>query len=209
MSLRGRLKVSIGLPSYWQAYGGISTLLKSKFFYISVILTWVCYPVWSKPEWWGQVVSVLPTILGFTIAAFSIFLSLGNRIYKGAMHKRKASGRVSLYLKICAIFAHQMFVQAGAVLLAIVLPALYQRQIPVSEPWVTLNEWARVGSWAFAYFLFIYGILLVVAGGLNIFSIATLIQAAEEVDADTQARMAANRRRSWLVKAKGGLQKSP
>lgn len=196
---RSRLKIRMGPPSYWEAYGGASTILKSKFVYLAIVITWINYPIWSEPKWWDQVTTILPTILGFTIAAFSIFLSLGNKIFKSAVHKRRAQGRVPLYLKICAMFAHQMFVQAAAVLLAIMLPALYQRPIPHSEFWATVNEWARWGTWAFAYFLFVYGVLLVVAGGMNIFSVATLIQTAEEVEEERDAADKSAKQR-WLVR---------
>lgn len=199
MASRTRLKIRLGPTGYWEAYGGLSTILKSFFFYLAIGITWINYPIWSKPDWWNQVTSILPTILGFTIAAFAIFLSLGNKIFKNAVHRRRMQGRVPLYLKICAMFAHQVFVQAIAVVLAIVLPALYQRPIPQSEFMVKLNEWARWGLWAVSYFLFVYGVLLVVAGGMNIFSVATLIQTAEEVDADREASKKITKPR-WLVR---------
>lgn len=200
MATQGKLKVDLGPPGYWRAYGGFASLYKSKFLYLAIFITWLSYPVWSQPKWWDQVTTILPTILGFTIAAFAIFLSLGNKIFKSAVHKRRDRGRVPLYLKICAIFAHQTFVQASAVLFAIVLPALYQRPGPQSEFLASLNEFTRIGVWGIAYFLFIYGVLLVVAGGMNIYSIATLIQTAEEVEADRLAGETDHSKRRWLVK---------
>ena len=200
MPKSAKLKILIGLPSYWQAYGGAFTLLKSKFFWLALLITWMGQSTWSQPKWWDQVTTVLPTILGFTIAAFSIFLSLGNRIYKGAVHKRRSDG-VSLYLKICAIFAHQVLVQASAVLLAIVLPTLYQRPVPRSGLLIKINDYILPISWAVGYFLFIYGVLLVIAGGMNVFSVATLLQAGEEVEYEKRDKLETGVKRRWLVRS--------
>lgn len=162
--------------SYWSAYGGWRALVKSPIFWISMTLSAICYQIWIRENWWDSVTSLLPNILGFSIGAFAIFLGLGNDRFKDAMHKNRTN-KIPLYLKISAIFVHQILIQTSAVVIAIVANALYHISAP---DWFDgPNQWIRPIFWAFCYFLFIYSILLVVSTALNIFVVARLLNISE------------------------------
>lgn len=179
------------LPGYFQAYGGCKKLFASPFFWGAVVLTALCYPSWNSKDWWTTVTTVLPTILGFTIAAFALVIGLGVGVFKRQLHRARKSGKAPLYLQVSGIFVHQIVIQASAILFAVVLAAIWQWPAPIQEPWVDINEWARRASWAAAYFLFIYSILLVIAGALNLYTLAKLIQRGMEIDAERAAQQSA------------------
>ncbi|MFM0042128.1 hypothetical protein [Paraburkholderia sediminicola] len=170
--------VAPALPGYWKAYGGIKALLKSPFPYLAAVVTGLCYPFWMKDGWWNLVTTVLPCILGFTIAAFTLVLGLGGDVFRRQLHRPNSRTGVPLYLKISAIFAHQIIVQTLAVVFAIVLAGVWMWPAPDSDPWAEINHWALQVSWGLGFFLFVYSVLLVFAGALNIFTLAKMIQRA-------------------------------
>ncbi|MBH9722850.1 hypothetical protein JAO10_21215 [Burkholderia contaminans] len=176
------------LPGYFEAYGGFKTLFTSRFFWAAIIITGLSYPFWSIKDWWNVVTTVLPTILGFTIAAFALVIGLGAGVFKRQLHRARKSGKPPMYLQVSGIFVHQIVVQASAILFAVTLAAIWLWPAPTEEPWVMVNEWARRISWGIGFFLFVYSILLVIAGALNLYTLAKLIQRGTEIDAEREAR---------------------
>lgn len=178
---------SAQLPGYWKAYGGLRATLLSPFPPIAAIATAVCYPYWSKDGWWAVVTTVLPCILGFTIAAFALVLGLGGDSLKRQLHHRNRRTNIPLYLKISAIFAHQIIIQTAAILVAIVVSAVWMYPAPTTEALIALNHAAIIVFWGLGFFLFVYSVLLVFAGAMNIYALARMIQRAADKSSQNTA----------------------
>jgi hypothetical protein len=202
---RSALKSSSpALPSYWRAYGGTKALLASPFPYLAGASTALSYPFWIKDGWWTVVTTVLPCILGFTIAAFTLVLGLGGSVFRRQLHRKNSRTGVPLYLKISAIFAHQIIAQTTAVLCALVLSAVWMFPAPTDPDLIKLNLYAMRIGWGFGYFLFMYSIFLVFAGAMNIYTLARMIQ--RSADKEALAAAAADKRRASPHPTLGGEQ---
>ncbi|MCR1770870.1 hypothetical protein [Burkholderia glumae] len=175
-------------PGYFKAYGGFKILFESVFFWAALFITAISYPYWSSKEWWSVVTTVLPTILGFTIAAFALVIGIGTGTFKRQLHRPGKDGKPPLYLKVSGIFVHQIVIQASAIIFSVTLAALWLWPAPTEEPWVAINEYARLVSWAIGFFLFAYSLVLVIAGALNLYTLAKLIQSGMEIEAEKEAQ---------------------
>lgn len=175
-------------PGYFKAYGGFKNLFGSRFFWAAIFITAISYPYWNNKDWWNVVTTVLPTILGFTVAAFALVIGIGTGVFKRQLHRPGKDGNPSLYIKVSGIFVHQIVIQASAIIFAVTLAALWLWPVPTEEPWVEINEYARKISWAIGFFLFSYSLVLIIAGALNLYTLAKLIQEGMEIDAEREAK---------------------
>lgn len=158
---------------YWEEYGGWPGLMTSKYFWAAFCLTLVMFPFWWSQPWYDTSISVLPNLLGFSLAAYAILLSISDSPVKAAMVKSGAS------LVISATFAHFILVQALALVVALAAKALYPQSGPLAD---YLKEHVTAGTvvealgrahGAFGVFMLVYAVLLTVAAGLGIFRITS------------------------------------
>lgn len=172
---------------YWHALGGLSTLLKDIHLYIAVGLTVLTLPIWLVPLWWDLVISVLSTVIGFSIGGFSVVLALSNERMKGRLLKRnKFTGR-SPFLMFNSAFTHYILLGFLALMLALLCKAYYRPELlSQMEPWAKdfweyIGYFARIG-WVIAGFFFCYCLSSCVGAVFYIYRLAEIIQIMDDHD---------------------------
>ena len=164
--------------AYWKVYGGWHALLTSKFLWIALVVSLLSYSVWMKDGWWAVVIEILPSIVGFSLGGFAIFLGLGDAKFRGVFLGEEGSGHPSPFMSACAAFTHFLILQFTALLLALFLSsrplgAIYSLLNWEPEEciaWVT--EGLKLFFWWFCYFLFIYSILAAIGAVLRVYDVA-------------------------------------
>lgn len=162
---------------YWRAYGGWISLSKSPYLHISIVITGVTHPLWLAPDWWNVILSVIPSILGFTIGGFAIVLALGTGDFGAALSSASKPDQDPLESglgKLGAAFCHFIVVQFAAAVFAILAMAFAKAPAPVFAPWLS-NEIARSIFWGFGWFLGIYSLSLAISTTQWIFSSIKLL----------------------------------
>jgi hypothetical protein len=161
------------LARYWIAYGGIRALLVSPYLHASLILTLIMAPYWLHQGWWEIPLSVLPNVLGFTLAGFTIWLGFGDEAFRQRMAAPpKNNGGTSAFLGISAGFAHFVIVQIMALIAAVLAKAM---DFPLpNEHWlVPIMRWLAPLGWGIGFLLFLYAILAALAATLGVFRAAS------------------------------------
>jgi hypothetical protein len=109
------------LSVYWQVYGGSRALFRSPAFLASIIISTVCFPIWTQNLSAGYVFSVVPNLLGFSIGAMAIVLAFPTtKIFEIITEEGRDD---SYYLDLAAKFCHFVFVQVSALIFALVATA--------------------------------------------------------------------------------------
>lgn len=160
---------------YWRAYGGMRALITSPYFHLSVVLIALTFGTWSQPQWWEQVISVLPNVLGFTLGGFAIFLGFGDEKFRAILAEKDPEDgpdEPSLYVALCATFLHFIVLQVIALLYAIVAKGLWF-VVPWPEPVRAMLPIANMVGGAVGYFLFIYALTSALAAAVYIFRVST------------------------------------
>ncbi len=146
---------------YWTSYGGFSSLISSPYFHISLVLTVLTFGYWSDNTWWLQSLAVLPSLLGFTLGGFAIFLSLGSEDFRSLMAQpdENQSTDSSPYMTVIGSFVHFVFIQMLSIMAAILSNAASYTTKPA---FITTNVNSILASVIgfFGYGLFIYSLLL-------------------------------------------------
>ncbi|MDH4539775.1 hypothetical protein [Sulfitobacter faviae] len=156
---------------YWKAYGGFWALVKSPFFLVSLILTAVLIGIWlpiddsGERMWAALALSVLPSLISFSLGALAIMFSMTSGTFLRILHQDGDNN--SLFMKTVATFFHFMLVQIIALILVLAL-----------EAYDTLLL-SLLGFWAFAY-----SILCGLAAASNIVLLADLKNKAAPLDND-------------------------
>lgn len=160
---------------YWHAYGGWYALRVSPYLWISILFSLASFGLWTNEGWWRTVQSVIPSLMGFTLAGFAIFIGLGNDEFRRFIAVRDAdSDDPSPYMCASAAFVHFALVQAFALLLSLILESAYQVQIPaVLIPASDLMDVARYVAWGIGFTIFVYSLMTGVAAAMAIFSVVT------------------------------------
>jgi hypothetical protein len=156
---------------YWRAYGGISALLFSPYLHVSVVLTYLLWPSWADHKWWETTLQVVPSILGFTLAGFTIWLGFGDEKFQRLLAKRPNGKSTSAYIGVSAGFVHFIVVQLLAVVAALIGGAT---DFPLSvdnplRPIVAIL--APIGHFL-GYMLFVYSLLTALAATFGVFRTA-------------------------------------
>lgn len=156
---------------YWQAYGGFSALLFSPYLHVAAVLTGFLWPAWAANEWWETTFQVVPSILGFTLAGFTIWLGFGDEKFQRLLAKRPIGKNTSAYIGVSAGFVHFIVVQLLAVVAALIGEAT---DFPLSatdpfRPMMTIL--APIGHF-FGYLLFVYSLMTALAATLGVFRTA-------------------------------------
>ncbi|NUB05640.1 hypothetical protein FW320_05535 [Azospirillum sp. Vi22] len=166
---------------YWKAYGGRKAVLGSFYFRASVLLTVAFTSVWLQENWFDLVSGSIPTILGFTIAAFTALLAFSDKGFVDAQIDQGSGGAVAYfldggktkvdlevtdYIRNFATFVHFIVVQIAAFLLSLLSKA---SQIMFGETW-------SIPIFCITFLVFIYAILLSAASTMSVFRMAFMFQ---------------------------------
>jgi len=153
---------------YWKLYGGASALFLSPYFHIAVAIGAICYPLWWRSaDWAAMALGSIPNLLGFSVGAFAIILSMGHVSLDLLKNPKEVKSR---YLGVVVSFVHFIIVQASALIVAIVGKA-----------------WGGKAIGFIGCTLFVYAIILALAAALRLFRLARIYNQVR-VSAPAQSR---------------------
>lgn len=162
--------------SYFSEYGGINSILLSPFFYLALAATVVSYHYFTTPKWWDVVISVIPGLVGFSIAGVAIFISLGNDSLRAVFAGRDAgSTESSPFMKFMAMFTHFIVIQLIALLCAFTAKAMFEVEPVWSSILVNQINAGKDPFWLFGGFCFFYSIFLSMSLAIEIYRLARMI----------------------------------
>jgi len=154
----------------WANMGGITAIWKSFDFRIALAVSLMCWPAWLAPDWWKNSISVLPSLLGFTLGGFAIFLGFGSDQFKELIARKDEAK--SEYLSVSSTFLFIVAVQVIGLLYAIICESL----------WVPTPSWLKQVSpilpylnymaWFVGYLLYVLGIVLSLRAAIRIFRVS-------------------------------------
>jgi conserved hypothetical protein len=108
---------------YWQNYGGFKVIIASPYLHVSICLLILTFPFWFYNKWWEQSISIVPSILGFTIGGFAIFLGYGSDKFRSLLAPEDDKGK-SPYLDIVTTFTHFIIIQTLTLVIALIASSL-------------------------------------------------------------------------------------
>ena len=156
-------------------------MLRSSYFYISIVLSAVCWPIWLSGDWADIAQAVLPNLTGFSIAAFAILFSILSKDQIELLRTPAASlNDRSPLLVLASTIGHAVVVQASAILIAICYrPSSYSEV----AAWFTTRrklveqilKIVDIGISSLGLFFCIYSIILVVAAVTTIFRLLEIV----------------------------------
>lgn len=166
---------------YWESYGGFGAILKSRYFWYSVLVSFICFPLfWScdssdSSKWFDLPLSVLPNILGFTLGGYAILLAFGDKAFLKLFMKQSKRLKHTLYMELNASIVHFIIIQFIALIYSV-----------ISYSWnITYGIIAHVG-----FFFFIYAIATGMAATFSIFRLSYLYEKTQitlpETDKNTE-----------------------
>ncbi len=161
------LRQSLGI--LYRSYGGFKSLAVSEYFWLAVILTALSWRIGVNEEWTDIARSVLPTLAGFSIAAYALFFAVLDERAREALRAPSAElDNRSPLLILASSISHAVFVQVTALIIAIVFPT---KPFPVLNCFIDAASWANYVVSFLGLFLMVYGVVLILAAVLSIFRI--------------------------------------
>lgn len=168
-----------GLGQYWSAYGKLAALISSPFLHSAALLTMLCFPLWWAKDWWDKSLSILPSVLGFSIAGFALLLGVGNDRFRSLLGVKREGRNHSTLSKTSAGFFHFVLIQALALAVALIASGR-----PLSVMLAALDASELLGAKILhitaklfrftGFFLLCYSLMTALAATLSIFRLATV-----------------------------------
>jgi hypothetical protein len=164
------------LCDYYKRYGGWFAIIFSPYTVMAIVITVLCWGAWRLSSWPEAPLSVLPALLGFSLAAYALLLAFGDERFRAFLAEEtfdKDSLSVpndNVLLGMSAIFLHFIFIQVLALLLAVVAnghpgTAFGGSALTTQKLWhLSRDVYAFVG-----YFAFVLSLMTALAAALNIY----------------------------------------
>ncbi len=109
------------IRSYWSDYGGLRELLLSPFTHIGAVITVLFMFGVVNLDWRQTAIGSLPTILGFSLAAYTItFTLMGSALHRALSSAVDRKSGAPLIRQVNATFFHVVLFQAIGLIYAIV-----------------------------------------------------------------------------------------
>jgi hypothetical protein len=105
---------------YWAYYGGWRALFGSNYLFTAILVTGICFRLWEGDGWWDLSFEVLPSTMGFSLAAFAVLLAFGNEEFLRVIAQRPKGKTKSALDGTSAAFFHFLLIQVVALLFAFV-----------------------------------------------------------------------------------------
>jgi membrane protein implicated in regulation of membrane protease activity len=170
---------------YYRAYGGIRGTVGSPYFLAAVFLTGATYGRWLHEGWWEDIKITMPSLVGFTLGAYALLISVGNEKFRalimgpGEAKGAGATPKQSPFVEASAAFAHFLFIQSASLIWAIVMQCLYT--LPAIIPLGSAGPVLRAIVWCVGYLLFLYALLLTVSAILTVFRLSLMFDQFQRV----------------------------
>lgn len=166
---------------YWQHYGGWRAFFFSPYLHFSLLLTLGLYPYWRTEPWWTLAITILPSILGFSLAGYAIWLGFGDEKFRLIITRSNGEKDSSGYMVVTAAFAHFVILQVAALIGAVIATATAhygESPTTIFDPPVALYEVAFYSFSAtfghgIGFLLFVYALMSALAAALAVFRVAS------------------------------------
>ena len=146
---------------YIENYGGYKKILGSPYFCYSLIISFVIVVFGCYKKWYESALAILPNIVGISIGAYAILLSLSNEKLLELLAKNDDKSKENPFMSISSSFCHFIFVQTITIIVAYIF-----RAIGIKNALLNI-----LGN-----FLFIYSIMLILATTFAIFFLSNWIK---------------------------------
>lgn len=162
------------LKIIFDLYGGFPALWTSSYFRISFVVTLLLWPLAVSGRWVDRAISILPSVTGFSIAAFAIILAIGDDRFRRSMAKVDAirAGESDLVI-LSANFCWFICIQVFSMIYAVIFDA---RPVPYFCKFVTEFRYCDkvflITNLLFStlgLFIFIYAVFLIIASIFQMF----------------------------------------
>lgn len=167
------------LRSYLVIYGGWRMLCSSPYWHLSLLLTICSYKQWTGAQWQDTVTSVMPNLLGFTLAGYAVILSFGDEKFR-VLISQKGRFKYSPFLSYSTTFLHFVIIQSISLIFAITYKSTDGMQIP----WIL-----RYGLSVIGYWIFLYSLCFAVAAGLAIYKLGRAFEKIKSQEPRHQERI--------------------
>lgn len=163
---------------YWTSYGKFSAIIKSAYFWIAIFITVISYQTWLTNDWEKTYISVFPSLLGFTLAGYAVWLTLGDQQLKQILISKKNKDNISTFMIINASFIHFIVLQVLAFIGIFILDTnsfshlVKFTNLDSCELLFSIYKFLANLFNCFVFFLSIYSILSMLAAIFGLFNIA-------------------------------------
>jgi hypothetical protein len=158
---------------YWHHYGGRTVLYTSPYVHISLFFTVCTIPFWLYKEWWSHSLAIIPSILGFTLGGFAVFLGYGSDKFRSIMAVEDENG-YSPYMEVVSTFLHFVIVQMLTLLLSLLAISIdsitFLAISQADRPILITIIWLLLGG--IGYGIFLYSLLLAFAVSFALYRLA-------------------------------------
>lgn len=167
------------LKKYWQSYGGFKALMKSPFLWLSFLMTIISYEFFLDKKWLDIPISMLPSLLGFNLASYSVWLAFGNHKLNKILSKLKEDQVHSRYMEVNSSFIHFILAQILCLILVVLLKTnslnniIYLTDLACFNFYMKFLEYAQIFINGFIFFLFCYCLFSMLAAVLGFIGIAS------------------------------------
>ena len=109
------------LSRYWKNYGGWKAVLLSPYFHLAFLVGIFTFPYGYTDGrlWWDLPINILPSLVGFSLGGYAIFLAFGDEKFKRLISGNESDVQASPYLELNTTFLHFILVQISALILAV------------------------------------------------------------------------------------------
>ncbi len=173
---------------YWKACGGWHDLIRSAYLHVSFIFAGLTSSVLADLKWADIVLQVIPNLVGFSLAGYSVLLGFGDEKFKKILAD-------TTIRKKDEEFGHSAFIGFNAAFISFIafqIIAMAMAIMAKSSPFVFIGRMTglHVGNWIPAilpwygpitkicwfmcWWVFIYALSLALAATLSIFRLAGL-----------------------------------
>lgn len=160
------------LRFYWGIYGGWPGFVRSPYLHLSLILLVLTTRSWLYGEWWTDVLTVGPSLLGFTLAGFAVFLGFGDTNFLGVISGNRTDQKSaqSPYMALSASFLHFVLLQILSLIFALAARSLHF-DLPCPELQQYMVWLGGFGD-LIGYWFFLYSLTTALAAGVAIFRLS-------------------------------------
>ncbi len=171
MSIDHKAKTDLEIAKLaWENMGGTAALWKSFDFRFALTVSLLCWPAWLSPGWWENTISVLPSLLGFTLGGFAIFLGFGSDQFKELIAREDETK--SEYLRVSSVFLFIVAVQVVGLIYAIICASLWVPTPALLKNVSSILPYLNSIAWFIGYFLYVLGIVLSLRAAIRIFRVS-------------------------------------
>ncbi len=188
MSLKGPYKrVGELVLRYWRTYGGWREVARSPYFLVALFATVVSVFNWTAVDWWDLPISIVPSMLGFTLGGYAMLVGFGGESFRSMISGKKVQAdgttKESPFINMNASFVHFMIVQSLALFFAILAKTIHGKN---DHSWLSLFSkllhiapgtlgLVALPFWGIGFLLFMYAMTLMVAAVFSVFRVGTWV----------------------------------